>query len=68
MEAVLVLQEELGVLISLGGGPAEPIHRLCPILLHTLSNQIQFTQHILSVLVAGLRRFCEPIHRFGSIL
>ena len=36
-EVILPFQEELRVLVPLGGGTAEPIHRLGEILLHTLS-------------------------------
>ena len=67
-EATLPLQEELCVLVSLGGGTAEPHHRRCLILLHTLSSQVQFTQHILGVLVACLRRQRETCHGFRGIL
>ena len=41
---------------------------LGPGLVEALPGQVQLTQHVLGVLVVRLRRFCEPIHRFGSIL
>ena len=55
MEAVLVLQKELRVLVSLGSGAAEPVHRLSLVVSHALSCEIQLAQHILGILVACLR-------------
>ena len=54
MEAVLVFQEELRVLVSLGGGAAEPVHRLSLVVSHSLSCQVQLAQHVLGILVARL--------------
>ena len=67
-EIVSLLQEELSILISLGGGTTKPRYCLGLVLWKPLPGQVQLTQHVLGVLVVGLRRFCEPIHRFGSIL
>ena len=54
-EIVLLLHKELGVWISLGGGTAEPHHRLGLILWKPLSRQAQLAQHVLGVLVSRLR-------------
>ena len=39
-EGILPFQEELSVLVPLGGGPSEPVRRLGLILLHTLPHQV----------------------------
>ena len=52
---ILPLQEELGVLVSLGGGTAEPNHCLGLVVSHSLPCQVQLAQHVLGVLVARLR-------------
>ena len=54
-EIVSLLQEELSILISLGGGTAEPRHRLSLVLWNPLSRQVQFAHRILGVLVSRLR-------------
>ena len=66
-EVTLPFQEELSVLVPLGGGAAEPVHRLDLILLHTLPHQVQLTKHVLGILVVRFCRLCEPIYRFGGI-
>ena len=67
-EIVSLLQEELSIRISLGGGTAEPHHCLDLIPWQPLSRQAQLPQHILGVLVARLCRFGEPIRRSGGVL
>lgn len=67
MEVTLAFQEELSVLVSLGGGAAEPVHRLGLVVSHALSCQVQLAQHILGILVVRFCRLCEPIYRFGGI-
>ena len=54
-EATLPLQEELCVLVSLGGGTAEPVQRLGPVVNHSLPRQLYLAQHILGILVTRLR-------------
>ena len=54
VEIVSLLQEELSILISLGGGAAEPHHCLGLIPWLPLSRQAQLSQHVLSVLVSRL--------------
>ena len=39
-EVILVFQEELCILVSLGGGTAEPVHRLGLVVSHTLSCEV----------------------------
>ena len=67
-EIVFLLQEELSILISLGGRTAEPRHRLSLVLWNPLSRQAQLAQHVLGVLVSRLRSLCEPICRSGGVL
>ena len=43
-EIVSLLQEELSILISLGGGSAEPVHRLGLVVSYSLPRQIQLAQ------------------------
>ena len=54
-EVTLPFQEELSVLVSLGGGAAEPVHRLGLVVSYALSCQVQLAQHILGILVSRLR-------------
>ena len=54
-EVTLPFQEELSVLVPLGGGAAEPDHRLSLVVSHALSCEVQLAQHILGILVARLR-------------
>ena len=63
-----MFQEELCIPVSLGGGTAEPVHRLSLVVSHALSCEVQLAQHILSVLVACLRRLGEPIRCSCGVL
>ena len=67
-EIVSLLQEELSIRIPLGGGAAEPHHRLCLIFRKSLSRQAQLAQHVLGVLVSRLCRLRELIRRSGGVL
>ena len=53
-EPTLPLQQELCVLVPLGGGTAEPDHWLGLVVSHSLPCQVQLAQHILGILVACL--------------
>ena len=53
-EVILVFQEELCILVSLGSGATEPDHRLGLVAGYSLTSQVQLAQHILGILVACL--------------
>ena len=53
-EVILVFQEELCILVSLGGGTAEPVHRLSLVTGCSLSCQVQLAQHVLGILISCL--------------
>ena len=63
-QVVPAIQEELSVLVALGGGLGKPIVGLLTI----LSIQIQFAESVLGILVSGLSGLGEVLHRFVGVL
>ena len=68
MVVMEVIQEELGVLISLGCGFPEPAVRLLSILSHILAGEVQLAQGVLSILVVLPGGSVQMLQRFGGIL
>lgn len=64
--AVLLLEERVGVGITLRCGLAQPVDAHTFVVLHPLTHEIQLAQHILRVLVAVLRRSVKPFCRCGE--
>lgn len=67
-ELIKAVQEELSILIALGGGTGQPSFGLFPILFHIPTQEIQLAQRVLGKLISLPGGNCEILQGFLHIL
>ena len=63
-----MVQEILGILIVLFGGPSQPVYGPLFIVGNFFSGEVQLAQYVLGVRISSFCRFGEPLYGVFSIL